>query len=146
MIEKAHILKLMDVAVKHSTDPDVQVGAIIVNYNLAQNGVFPMALGANRHHGAAPKMTRTSKNIIHAEICAILAAARDGIPTNGAVMYLNWYPCMSCAQVIAGAGIQKLVCGLPNFDDEKWGEEFRDVAGFFCLSEVEEDYWREFTR
>jgi dCMP deaminase len=44
----------------------------------------------------------------HAEAQLIARAARDGIPTAGAVMYVTTFPCPPCAKLIAGAGVAKL--------------------------------------
>ena len=45
---------------------------------------------------------------VHAEAGLIAEAARDGIPTAGAVMYVTDFPCPPCAKLIAGAAVAKL--------------------------------------
>jgi dCMP deaminase len=44
----------------------------------------------------------------HAEAALIAGAARDGISTAGATLYVTTFPCPPCAKLIAGAGIQRL--------------------------------------
>jgi dCMP deaminase len=44
----------------------------------------------------------------HAEAQLIARAAREGISTNGAVMYVTDFPCPPCAKLIAGAGVKRL--------------------------------------
>ena len=44
----------------------------------------------------------------HAEARLIAEAAREGLATDGAVMYVTDFPCPPCAKLIAGAGIAKL--------------------------------------
>jgi len=44
----------------------------------------------------------------HAEARLIAKAARDGVATEGAVMYVTDFPCPPCAKLIAGAGVAKL--------------------------------------
>jgi dCMP deaminase len=44
----------------------------------------------------------------HAEARLIARAARDGTPTEGAVMYVTDFPCPPCAKLIAAAGISRL--------------------------------------
>ena len=44
----------------------------------------------------------------HAEARLIGAAARDGLPTAGAEMYVTDFPCPPCAKLIAAAGIVRL--------------------------------------
>jgi dCMP deaminase len=45
---------------------------------------------------------------VHAEARLIADAARQGIATEGAVMYVTDFPCPPCAKLIAGAGIARL--------------------------------------
>jgi dCMP deaminase len=44
----------------------------------------------------------------HAEARLIAQAARDGVATEGAVIYVTDFPCPPCAKLIAGAGVAKL--------------------------------------
>jgi dCMP deaminase len=44
----------------------------------------------------------------HAEARLIALAARNGTPTNGAILYVTDFPCPPCAKLIAGAGIARL--------------------------------------
>jgi dCMP deaminase len=44
----------------------------------------------------------------HAEARLIAQAARDGVSTKSAVMYVTDFPCPPCAKLIAAAGIAKL--------------------------------------
>jgi dCMP deaminase len=44
----------------------------------------------------------------HAEARLIARAARDGVATEGAVMYVTDFPCPPCAKLIADAGVAKL--------------------------------------
>lgn len=60
----------------------------------------------------------------HAERNAIYRAAREGIPTNGAEMFLTWYPCADCARAIIQAGIVRLTCIRPDWEDPTWREDF----------------------
>lgn len=43
--------------------------------------------------------------VIHAEVAAILKAARIGVQTNYATMFCTYKPCMDCARTIVEAGI-----------------------------------------
>jgi len=65
------------------------------------------------------------KHIIHAEVAAILAAARNGSRTNGTAMYMPWVPCTPCALVIADAGIKALYTHEPfvQMTPEDWRED-----------------------
>jgi len=45
----------------------------------------------------------------HAEINALVAAARHGISTNYTVIYTTVQPCLSCYKALVGAGIKRIV-------------------------------------
>jgi len=46
---------------------------------------------------------------VHAEMNAILDAARRGVPVQGATLYSTTFPCHNCARHIIGAGISRVV-------------------------------------
>lgn len=48
---------------------------------------------------------------IHSEIDAITAAARTGVSTDDASIYVTRYPCEACARAIISAGIRHVVYG-----------------------------------
>ena len=45
---------------------------------------------------------------VHAEMSALMSAARNGIPVNKATMYCTTYPCHNCAKHIVASGIDKV--------------------------------------
>lgn len=51
----------------------------------------------------------SAKNEIHAELNAILYAARNGLSLEGATMYVTLSPCADCAKAITQSGIKKVV-------------------------------------
>lgn len=62
---------------------------------------------------------------IHAEMNAILFAAKNSISTNGTVLYTTLSPCIDCAKAIVTAGIVKVV----------YLEQYRDISPLdFLLS------------
>jgi len=63
------------------------------------------------------------KNVTHAEANAVAFAARQGISTEGASLYVTVSPCEVCARLLIAAGIVHVV-----FD-----EEYRDPAGILLL-------------
>ena len=46
---------------------------------------------------------------LHAEQNAIIQAAKLGVTTDGATMYVTLQPCVICAKMIINAGIKKLI-------------------------------------
>jgi len=47
--------------------------------------------------------------IMHAEMAALMTAARRGTPVRGADLYTTTYPCHECMRLIIGAGIADVV-------------------------------------
>lgn len=50
-----------------------------------------------------------SEYLHHAEEHAILGAAKRGLSTIGATLYVPWYCCLRCARAIIGANIARVV-------------------------------------
>jgi len=50
----------------------------------------------------------TRKEVIHAEANAIIKLARDGESGNGSSLFCTHAPCIHCAKLIHGAGIDKV--------------------------------------
>jgi deoxycytidylate deaminase len=46
---------------------------------------------------------------VHAEMNALLDAARRGIPVDGCILYSTTFPCHNCARHLVGAGIRRVV-------------------------------------
>jgi dCMP deaminase len=121
-------LGLADYISKWSKDKSRGVGAVIVNddkrvVSFGYNG-FPSGVDdeIEARHERPAKYDWT----VHAEENAITNAARIGVATKDTTMYLNLFPCARCAGNIINSGIKKVVVSKePNFEDEKYGNEFR---------------------
>jgi deoxycytidylate deaminase len=46
---------------------------------------------------------------VHAEIAALLDAARRGVPTTGSLIFTTTYPCHLCTKEIVAAGVKKVI-------------------------------------
>lgn len=98
-----------DVARKESTDPSTQNGAIL----LTKNG--EILSGANHFpKGVLDLPERWERPIKynyveHAERNVILKACREGICTNGAIMFCPWFSCSDCSRAIIQAGITEVI-------------------------------------
>lgn len=68
----------------------------------------------------------TSPYILHAEQNIIVWAARKGIATEDATLYVTHNPCKECAKLIAGSGISRVV----------FREYYRDQDGINFLKEL----------
>ena len=61
----------------------------------------------------------TREDVIHAELNAILHAARQGVSIKGSAIYISLSPCLKCSAMIAQAGIKRVV----------YADEYRDLSG-----------------
>ena len=67
----------------------------------------------------------TREDVIHAELNAILHAARQGVSIKGSAIYISLSPCLKCSAMIAQAGIKRVV----------YAEDYRDLSGVSKLLE-----------
>jgi dCMP deaminase len=112
-----------------SKDRSRKTGAVIVGpgnevRSLGFNG-FPRKVNdsVDARHERPTKYKWTE----HAERNAIYNAARSGTSTLDCRMYSDWYPCMDCARAIIQAGISKLICKEPDWNDPIWAKDFAEV-------------------
>lgn len=120
----------------HSDDPATHNGAILRTVD------GRLIFGANHLPEGVLKtpdrLERPNKYAYmeHAERDVILLAARRGVKTEGATLYVPWYACADCARAIIGAGIIRVVGHKQMFDKtpERWrasiaqGDEMLDEA------------------
>lgn len=103
---------LLDIAAqvaRRSTCSRLQVGAV-----LARDGRI-LSTGRN---GAPSKLTHCDHTYdshspctqsVHAEVNAVAFAARHGVASDGASLYLTHAPCAACAGVIINSGVESVV-------------------------------------
>lgn len=98
---------------QESKDRSTKVGCVLVGsdnrlISSGWNG-FPEGVDddVDERHDRPQKYEWT----VHAEMNAVINAARKGHATDGATMYLNWepYPCGRCMASLRNAGIVRLV-------------------------------------
>jgi dCMP deaminase len=110
-----------------SKDRSTKVGAVIVDNDkrvigFGYNGfVSGFRDNIDSRHERPAKYDYTE----HAEANAIHTAARIGVSVKGCTMYLKWFPCVSCTRAIIQSGITKIVCCKPDFNDVRWGAQFK---------------------
>lgn len=110
------IMKLANLEKELSSDWWRQVAAILIKdekiISIAHNQHLPSPYGP--YISSDPRNSfHKGENIdlstaIHAEAAIISSAAKDGIVTKSAQMYVSTFPCPTCAKLIAGSGISKL--------------------------------------
>lgn len=114
-----YFIKITHEVSKRSTCLKRQVGSLIVTdkhiLTTGYNGV-PHGL----EHCAAVGCLRIAKNVpsgerhelcrgLHAEMNALLQAARYGIKIGGSTIYSTTFPCSMCAKMIINADIKRVV-------------------------------------
>lgn len=72
---------------------------------------------------------------IHAEINALLSAAKYGISLLGAKLYVNYSPCSECAKSIAASGIKE-VCFRNFYTNDLGGFVFLFLCDNILISQV----------
>lgn len=97
-------------AVSYSTDPSTQNGAVLVGEDrkVLCNGSnhFPVNVKETPERWERPIKYSF---VEHAERNCIYSAARNGIATQGLVMYCPWFACADCARAIIQAGIRTVI-------------------------------------
>lgn len=101
-----------------------KVGAIIVkDKNIISFGYNGTPTGMDNK--CEDCQNRTEDHVIHAEMNAILKAAKEGHSVEGSTLYLTLSPCKECAKLILQSGIKKVV----------YLDEYRDVSGIKILKQ-----------
>lgn len=119
-----------------SKDPGTRVGSVLVQDRriiaTGYNG-FPQGISDNleRYSNRDTKLAFT----VHAEVNAILNAAKSGAETRMSTLYVTFPPCVRCATSIIQAGITRLVCPDLEFSPERWRSSFEE--GQMLLKEAE---------
>jgi deoxycytidylate deaminase len=75
---------------------------------------------------------------VHAEMEAVMSAARNGIPIRGGTLYTTTYPCHNCAKHIVAAGISKVkyVEPYPKSYATKLHNDSIEANGIFSTNKV----------
>lgn len=132
-----YFLKMTKVASQRSTCRRHNVGAVLVKnklilttgYNGAATGVKDcLELGCLRDElGIESGTQHQICRAIHAEQNAIIQAAKHGVDTEGATMYVTHSPCIICAKMIVNAGIKRVVC-ITQYPDKDSEELFKETG------------------
>jgi len=108
-----------------SKDPGTTVGAVLVSDKriiaTGYNG-FPQGISDRfeRYEDRDLKLAYT----VHAEVNAILNAAKNGAKTNGSTLYVTFPPCVSCSTSVIQAGITRVVCPDLSTAPPRWLDSF----------------------
>jgi dCMP deaminase len=112
-------LTMATTAARKSKDPKCRVGAVIVKDNLVLSSGFN---GFARQVFDDPSQLFDTdeklKRICHAEMNAIVNAARLGVRLEGATIYVTKFPCLACCNAIIQAGIRVISTQDTKFWDD----------------------------
>ncbi len=88
----------------------LHVGCVIVTGGPRKNRL--VAAGYNGFLPGTPHQSRVrdghEQATVHAEQNAVADAARRGSAVEGCVAYITHFPCVSCAKILAAAGISEI--------------------------------------
>jgi len=115
-----YFMQIAEIVKTRSTCLRRQVGAVIVRENRIITTGYNGAPTGTRHCIETGVCLRTQMNIpsgerhelcraLHAEQNAIIQAAKIGVSTEDATMYVTLQPCVICAKMAINAGIKKIV-------------------------------------
>jgi len=110
-----YFFRMATLVATRSTCPSRAVGCVIVDmgtkhvlstgYNGAPRGTAHCCEGClNRESGKSWNKCRA----VHAELNAILNAAKNGVATDGCRMYLTTTPCVFCSRTLINAGVKEV--------------------------------------
>lgn len=117
-----YFLEIAQVVAKRGTCPKAQVGAVLVKnksiistgYNGSPRGVdHCVDAGCNEEAGHCQRA-------VHAEMNAVLQAARHGNSTQESTMYCTHFPCNHCLKGLINSGIKKIVYAKPYKNSENF--------------------------
>lgn len=96
-----------------STCDRKHVGAVIVRDKMLLATGYNGSLRGIEHCDEVGHLMQDGHCVrtVHAEANAIVQAARNGVRTEGAIIYVTASPCFACFKLIANAGIVRIVFG-----------------------------------
>jgi dCMP deaminase len=124
------LMNIAEIWAKRSTCRRTQVGAVLArDGRTLASGYNGVPAGMPHCHclPAGDPNSRPCLDSVHAEANAIAFAARYGISTAGATLYVTVLPCKTCAALVVNSGI-KLVIGRRTYRDPA-GVELLEAAG-----------------
>lgn len=115
-----YFMEIAEIVKTRSTCLRRQVGAVIVKENRIITTGYNGAPSGLKHCTEIGGCERARLNIpsgqrhelcraLHAEQNAIIQAAKVGVSTEGATIYITLQPCVICAKMLVNAGIKRIV-------------------------------------
>lgn len=104
-------MHLAHVVATRATCPRKSVGCVLVrDHTILSTGYNGAVRGLPHCTDVGCEMVEGHcVNVIHAEINAIVQAARNGVRIEGAECYVTASPCWNCFKALANAGVKRIV-------------------------------------
>ncbi len=143
-----YFLRIATEVAKRSTCLRRAVGAVLVcnkrilatGYNGAPRGLPHCAeTGCLRQQNQVPSGERHELcRGLHAEMNALIQAAKHGITIDGAVLYSTTAPCSLCAKMLINSGVTRVVA-TGTYPDAMAQDMFREADVSFDLHELPQE-------
>jgi dCMP deaminase len=123
-----YFMSIGQVVATRSTCPRKYVGAVLVRNRTILSTGYNGSIRGMPHCSDVGHMMEDGHCVatIHAEVNAIIQAARNGVNIDGADCYVTASPCWSCFKQLANAGITR-IC---------YGEFYRDERIFEIAAKI----------
>lgn len=132
-----------------SKDKNTKIGAVIVGEGgqIISTGYNSFPRGINDTLEERQERPEKYYWFAHAEVNAIVNAARSGVSTLNSTIYLTCgIPCTTCAMAIINAGIKRVVCnsyknGITGGKGAQWDEHGKRSLIMLAEAGVQLDYY-----
>ena len=107
-------------------DPSTKVGCIVVGEDreIRSTGFNGFPRGIADDSERLEDREQKYPLICHAEVNAIMHAARIGLSLKGCTAYVTWPPCTRCARSLIQAGVVEVVYPTKIEVPERWQKDF----------------------
>lgn len=107
-----YFMEITEMVASRSTCDRAFVGCTLVNedHRIVSTG-YNGSVSGNPHCIDVGHTMRDGHCIatIHAEMNALLYAAREGISVKGTIAYITHFPCLNCTKALIQAGIKEII-------------------------------------
>lgn len=129
-----YFMQLARTVATRSTCPKASVGALLVkDGSIISTGYNGSPVGEphcdEAGHNESPD--GHCQRAVHAELNALLQAAKHGNATNGSTLFITHFPCNHCLKAIRNAGIKEIV-----YDKEYKNDENFIGMNYFTVRQV----------
>ncbi len=114
-----YFMSIASVVASRSTCPRKHVGAVLVRDRTILSTGYNGSIRGLPHCTEVGHMMEGGHCVatIHAEVNAIIQAAKNGVMIDGATLYVTASPCWSCFKQSANAGVRRILFGEFYRDD-----------------------------